>query len=628
LAYRLTAGSLVFRLQVLKRKTEEAEAARRRLRELSNKSGSAASRKPRVDMAATLAKEDHKTEAARREWIEKELEMENQVLDMQRVLDGELALRGECARQLAEIRRQLTAVQHPELLSPGSFPPMATKDGAESEDALAGEEVRLEEAIKEHSRQIALMQDSILKANAEEEAASADKKARDEKDLKRWEFIRTVPEARVMLRSVFHTASTARSLACETDAMCAEVRDELELVRLQHQQAEFEAKMAKRSAAAAEAACAAALANAAVEQQRAPDQAQPSQEDGELAELLQELDSVQVEMTGAAVGGTPSFAEEVSKLPEVMPDSAIALRYAAEAEGDTPGPLASDEEEMEESFEEDLDDDDFDDDDEADPTWDVEQATPFANRSSGRRRGRSSSGSRKWEHWKHPASAAAKESEGLDPERAVLKAINIERSVSGQNEVDRLTVPVLKEYLKGQVIDGVAWKAGQKTKAQLLDDAQALLGTADADESPSVTGTAESTGKPSQVAEELAAAVTPVPTVRGVSAGAVGNNTATPSTVNAQESARRYLQMATAARQRAAALKQHMEMHSSSSHSDDTTSNTPNADAGEVTSAAPGGPVTPLAQRNVNVVEQREAQPKRKLLNPEQHLAAMLAKRA
>lgn len=52
---------------------------------------------------------------------------------MQRVLDGELALRGECARQLAEIRRQLTAVQHPELLSPGSFPPMATKDGAESE---------------------------------------------------------------------------------------------------------------------------------------------------------------------------------------------------------------------------------------------------------------------------------------------------------------------------------------------------------------------------------------------------------------------------------------------------------------------------------------------------------------
>lgn len=63
-----------------------------------------------------------------------------------------------------------------------------------------------------------------------------------------------------------------------------------------------------------------------------------------------------------------------------MPDSAIALRYAAEAEGDTPGPLASDEEEMEESFEEDLDDDDFDDDDEADPTWDVEQATPFANR--------------------------------------------------------------------------------------------------------------------------------------------------------------------------------------------------------------------------------------------------------
>lgn len=36
--------------------------------------------------------------------------------------------------------------------------------------------MRLEEAIKEHSRQIALLQDSILKANAEEEASSANKK--------------------------------------------------------------------------------------------------------------------------------------------------------------------------------------------------------------------------------------------------------------------------------------------------------------------------------------------------------------------------------------------------------------------------------------------------------------------
>lgn len=81
--------------------------------------------------------------------------------------------------------------------------------------------------------------------------------------------------------------------------MCAEIRDELELVRLQHQQAEFEAKMAKRSAAAAEAACAAALANAAAAEQQRAQEAEPTQEDGELAELLQELDSVQVEMTGA-----------------------------------------------------------------------------------------------------------------------------------------------------------------------------------------------------------------------------------------------------------------------------------------------------------------------------------------
>lgn len=64
-----------------------------------------------------------------------------------------------------------------------------------------------------------------------------------------------------------------------------------------------------------------------------------------------------------------------------MPDSAIALRYA-EDEGNTPY-RGSDEEEFSDEEEdlddEELDDEDFDD-DESDPTWNVEQATPFANR--------------------------------------------------------------------------------------------------------------------------------------------------------------------------------------------------------------------------------------------------------
>lgn len=103
--------------------------------------------------------------------------------------------------------------------------------------------------------------------------------------------------------------SCHRSLACETDAAYAESRDELELVRLQYQQAEFEARMAKRSAAEAEAALAAALdASAATEAALAASIAAREKEDrrrgeegtndGELAELLQELDNVHVEMTG------------------------------------------------------------------------------------------------------------------------------------------------------------------------------------------------------------------------------------------------------------------------------------------------------------------------------------------
>jgi hypothetical protein len=42
--------------------------------------------------------------------------------------------------------------------------------------SLVAEEKRLEEAIKEHSGQIALLQDSILKANAEEEAANSNRR--------------------------------------------------------------------------------------------------------------------------------------------------------------------------------------------------------------------------------------------------------------------------------------------------------------------------------------------------------------------------------------------------------------------------------------------------------------------
>ena len=62
---------------VLKRKTEEAEMARKRLREVGA-GAKATAKKLRDTMAATLAKQDSKTEDARRQWVEKELESCNQ----------------------------------------------------------------------------------------------------------------------------------------------------------------------------------------------------------------------------------------------------------------------------------------------------------------------------------------------------------------------------------------------------------------------------------------------------------------------------------------------------------------------------------------------------------------------
>jgi hypothetical protein len=177
--------------------------------------------------------------------------------------------------------------------------------------------------------------------------------------------------------------------------------------------------------------------------------------------------------------------------------------------------------------------------------------------------------------------------------------------------------------VQGKTINGGVWKAGQKAKPQLLEDAQIVLssGTTVPGSAVSNYRASPTNKKTSRRSGSLPAAVTPVPTLRGLSTAANGNSGVTPSTQNARESAHRYLQMATAARQRAAALKHDMEKSSSSSRSEDTGKDVPHFDVGEVTSVAPP---SPLAERNMNVVGQSEAPPKRKLLNPEQHLAAMI----
>ena len=55
-------------------------------------------------------------------------------------------------------------------------------------------------------------------------------------------------------------------------------------------------------------------------------------------------------------------------------------------------------------------------------------------------------------------------------EKPVLMAINAERARAGQAEVTRLTVDVLKQHLRGRVIRGAEWRAGNKKRAELVAD--------------------------------------------------------------------------------------------------------------------------------------------------------------
>lgn len=71
--------------------------------------------------------------------------------------------------------------------------------------------------------------------------------------------------------------------------------------------------------------------------------------------------------------------------------------------------------------------------------------------------------------------AARAQSEEPGPSSAalegpVLMAINVERTQQGLDTAHKLTVQLLKAHLRGKVIGGQEWKAGNKKKEDLMYD--------------------------------------------------------------------------------------------------------------------------------------------------------------
>lgn len=55
-------------------------------------------------------------------------------------------------------------------------------------------------------------------------------------------------------------------------------------------------------------------------------------------------------------------------------------------------------------------------------------------------------------------------------EGPVIMAVNAERCRAGEQPVSKLTVPVLKAHLKGKLIGGQEWRAGNKKRSELITD--------------------------------------------------------------------------------------------------------------------------------------------------------------
>ncbi|GAB4822357.1 hypothetical protein N2152v2_009403 [Parachlorella kessleri] len=460
---------------VLRRKTEEAEAARKRLKEIESRRSAPVSRPntaasdrpttaPAAGLAATapavglpatrppqsLAVERSisvpspppsvdcqpnqmapllRDEKSRREWVERELDVCCASYDLQRVLEGEKAQRSECARKLRDVERKLAALKNP------SWWPASASPGSQSEQLLLRQKQELNRQLDLHSKQIQEFQLQLMKVKQNEE-----EKGGGAADARRWNGLRTIVEARAMLKTVFRSASQHKAQAYEAQVQMTEAVEEVELLRLRLDIAEQEKLEAANLAAKAQAA-AAAIAGGCESPARQPP-AVPRDDTDALADTL-------IEQLHALPSNPLETIPEEGSSPCCSPQSDDEL---------------DEEEEDSSSSEEEAD------------TWDPSLATPFHKRKKqvqaaqqaeqGRRRSCSVPTSRR----SSTGAAACPE------EQPVLNYINDDRAKAGEDPITKLTVPILKHYLKGKLIRGQEWRAGSKKREDLVKDFRELLG--------------------------------------------------------------------------------------------------------------------------------------------------------
>lgn len=441
--------------QVLRRKVEEAEAARRRLKELEDRAGSkhlgTAGRAvgspnrpnsarnnsvpPRAISSPELPVECRPNPTAPRlksvedvkRWVDSELDVCCTSYDLQKVIEGEKAARTEAARLLREVERRIAANNNPDWWPTGSF--CASIHGLSREE-LYEKKMTLLKQIDSNSNQIQELQLKLVKARSEEE-----EQGKGAADLSRWNTLRSVSEAQLLLQAVFTSASQQRASVQEVQLAATELGEEVELLRLKLEISEQE--KIESAKALAEARAAAATAAAIVV-------AESAQDDSNTLRQLDEVD----EAAASIIRKLQSLSvDPLHTIQEEGVEGGQRLSAVVETE------VSAEEQEDQESAHEESSTSENEEGEE----WDPSKATPPR-------------GGRKNLIPIRTGSCS------LEEEAPVLLAINEERRAQGKDPVRRLTKELLKHHLKDKSIYSQEWKAGCKLKEEMVADYRAYLG--------------------------------------------------------------------------------------------------------------------------------------------------------
>jgi len=198
-------------------------------------------------------------------------------LVLKRVLDGEVEQRKHSSRQLIEVEKRIEHLQ--EATSGGNVPARL----AETYQTLLNRKSELEKKISHHSDQIAEIQKMY------EQARGAEERTASSTDPKRWSPIRTVAEAKNILKVLFKIASDQKVQTNEYYNENAQLAEESTELQEKLEVMTMEIQALRRNLVRAEAAAVAAVSLSS--KFGSPSSTQDKSE-SEVEHLLQQINDV------------------------------------------------------------------------------------------------------------------------------------------------------------------------------------------------------------------------------------------------------------------------------------------------------------------------------------------------